>query len=234
MTMISRDLTGSMPAHGEPGRTFILSNTPAATPNFYSAGGKRLLDIVIIGVSAPIWLPLIMVLALVIMIVDRQSPFYTQKRLGRNGRAFRLWKLRTMVADADERLEAYLAENPEARAEWNASQKLKNDPRITRTGIFLRKTSLDEFPQLFNVLFGDMSLVGPRPIMVNQRDIYPGTRYYQLRPGLTGLWQISDRNDSEFVGRVRFDDAYHRVVSLKTDLSVMLRTFGVMVRGTGY
>ena len=234
MTMISSDLTGSVPVKGEPIEARKFPTVDNNAPDAYRSGGKRFFDILIVGLSAPLWLSVILISALIIMIVDRQSPFYTQKRLGRHGREFRLWKLRTMVVDADERLEAYLAENPEARAEWDATQKLKNDPRITRTGSFLRKTSLDEFPQLFNVLFGDMSLVGPRPIMLCQREIYSGDRYYQLRPGMTGLWQVSERNETEFTDRVRFDDIYFRVQSLKTDVTVMSRTFGVIARGTGY
>jgi exopolysaccharide production protein ExoY len=129
---------------------------------------------------------------------------------------------------------SYLAETPEARAEWDATQKLKQDPRITVVGRMLRKTSLDELPQLFNVLTGDMSLVGPRPIMVNQKALYPGQRYYDMRPGLTGLWQVSDRNECSFAGRVRFDDIYHRTMSFGTDLRILGQTVSVVLRGTGY
>jgi exopolysaccharide production protein ExoY len=185
-------------------------------------------------VSAPFWLSLIGLAALCIWIGERKTPFYSQMRVGRGGKVFRLWKLRTMVVDADARLEAYLAANPQARAEWDATQKLKNDPRITALGAFLRKTSLDELPQLFNVVLGDMSIVGPRPIMVNQRALYAGNAYYKLRPGLTGLWQVSRRNEGTFADRVRFDDAYWRVQSLKTDIAVISKTFGVVLRGTGY
>lgn len=184
--------------------------------------------------AAPFWLPVIALAALMIFAGDRKSPFYTQERLGRHGKVFRLLKLRTMVVDADRRLETYLAGNSEARAEWDTSQKLKNDPRITAVGNFLRKTSLDELPQLFNVLTGDMSLVGPRPIMVSQETLYPGDHYYEMRPGLTGLWQVSDRNECKFAERVQFDDSYYAALSLKTDLNIMFRTFGVIARGTGY
>lgn len=172
--------------------------------------------------------------ALLIWVTERKSPFYNQLRVGRRGETFRLLKLRTMVVDADAKLEAYLAENPEARAEWDATQKLKNDPRITKIGAFLRKTSLDELPQLFNVVTGDMSIVGPRPIMESQRDLYSGDSYYNMRPGLTGLWQVSERNESEFADRVRFDNQYDATLSLKSDLSVLVRTVGVVVRATGY
>ncbi len=139
-----------------------------------------------------------------------------------------------MVPNAHEHLEAYLNANPAARVEWDATQKLKNDPRITKVGRILRKTSLDELPQLFNVIKGDMSLVGPRPMMCSQRDLYPGSAYFKMRPGITGTWQVSDRNDSEFQSRAGFDNGYERNLSFGTDLSILLKTIGVVVRGTGY
>jgi lipopolysaccharide/colanic/teichoic acid biosynthesis glycosyltransferase len=145
-----------------------------------------------------------------------------------------MWKLRTMVDNADERLEAYLEANPEARSEWDSSQKLKDDPRITRVGRMLRRTSLDELPQVLNVLTGDMSLVGPRPMMPSQRTLYPGSAYYRLRPGITGSWQVTDRNDSTFADRARFDTAYERELSLATDVKILLATVRVVLRGTGY
>lgn len=234
MTILSRDLTGSVPPEATPVRARRQAPSNSFSTSFYKSVGKRILDLVLLTLSAPVWLPVIGVAALIIWVTEREQPFYSQLRVGRGGKTFRLWKLRTMVVDADARLEACLAANPEARAEWDATQKLKKDPRITAFGAFLRKTSLDELPQLFNVVTGDMSIVGPRPIMVNQRALYPGDRYYQLRPGLTGLWQVSERNESEFTDRVRFDDVYSRVLSLKTDLGVMSKTFGVVLRGTGY
>ena len=127
-----------------------------------------------------------------------------------------------MVIDADQRLAAHLAADPALRAEWDETQKLKNDPRITAVGRLLRKTSLDELPQLWNVLKGDMSLVGPRPMMPEQRALYPGRAYYSMRPGLTGPWQVSDRNETSFAGRAEFDAAYARRMSLRTDLVILL------------
>lgn len=183
--------------------------------------------------AAPVVVPLVLLMAVLVMI-DGHNPFYSQMRVGRHGRIFRMWKLRTMVHDADTLLESHLAEDPAARREWETTQKLKNDPRITLVGRVLRKTSLDELPQLWNVLIGDMSLVGPRPFMSSQRASYTGLSYYNLRPGVTGLWQISDRNESEFIARVRYDNLYDRVVSLRTDATVMIRTIGVVLRGTGY
>ena len=126
--------------------------------------------------------------------------FYFQDRVGRKGKTFRFWKLRSMVMDADAPArEAHLAASPQARMEWAHTQKLKDDSwRITSVGRFIRKTSLDELPQIRNVLKGDMSLVGPRPIMPEQRALYRGRAYFQLRPGITGFWQIGDRNDTAF------------------------------------
>ncbi len=139
-----------------------------------------------------------------------------------------------MVPDAEMRLQACLAEDPKARAEWDATQKLKDDPRVTRMGRFLRKSSLDELPQLWNVLRGDMSLVGPRPMMLSQRAMYPGTAYYALRPGITGFWQVSERNDCEFAQRARFDADYQSRVSFLVDLTILMRTVRVVLRATGY
>ena len=139
-----------------------------------------------------------------------------------------------MVVDADARLAAHLAADPALRAEWDETQKLKRDPRITAVGRLLRKTSLDELPQLWNVLKGDMSLVGPRPMMPEQRALYPGRAYYQMRPGLTGPWQVSDRNAVSFAGRAEFDADYARRMSLATDLCILFLTVWVVLRGTGY
>jgi lipopolysaccharide/colanic/teichoic acid biosynthesis glycosyltransferase len=144
-----------------------------------------------------------------------------------------MWKLRSMVADADARLGAYLDANPERRREWDENQKLRDDPRITPVGRIIRKTSIDELPQLWNVLRGDMSLVGPRPMMPDQQAIYPGTAYYALRPGITGFWQTSVRNESSFADRARFDASYLRDLSFATDFGVLLRTVRVVVCGTG-
>ena len=139
-----------------------------------------------------------------------------------------------MVSDADARLDAYLVRSPLARHEWESTQKLKSDPRITPFGHFLRKCSLDELPQLWNVLKGDMSIVGPRPMMVCQKEIYPGTDYYDLRPGITGPWQVSARNDSTFAARAGFDTSYNREVSFMTDVRLILATVRVVLRGTGH
>ena len=202
-------------------------------PGFYACYAKRALDVIAVVLALPILLPLILLLALLVR-RDGGPAFFIQNRVGRNGRLFRLWKLRTMVTDAEERLADHLARNPEARAEWHERQKLRDDPRITRLGRILRKTSLDELPQLWNVFRGEMSLVGPRPMMPDQQELYPGREYYQLRPGLTGFWQISDRNRTAFAGRAHFDADYAARLSFLTDIVVLVRTVRIVLRGTGY
>lgn len=201
-------------------------------PALYRDVFKRVLDVMLVLVAA---LPagLIVLVAGLLVAFDGHSPFYTQKRLGRSGRGFRIWKLRSMVPDADKKLHHYLATNPEARAEWDRTQKLRKDPRITRIGHLIRKTSIDELPQLWNVLLGDMSLVGPRPMMPCQQEIYPGTAYYAMRPGITGYWQVSVRNESSFAQRAGFDTAYLNQISLVNDLRVIFKTVRVVMRGTG-
>jgi lipopolysaccharide/colanic/teichoic acid biosynthesis glycosyltransferase len=182
--------------------------------------------------SAPLALALIFGLAMVVRL-DGGRAFYRQQRLGRNGRTFTIWKLRTMVPDAEQRLTEHLAGNPDARREWDTTQKLRNDPRITRVGRYLRKYSLDELPQLLNVLRGDMSLIGPRPICVDQRRLYPGTAYYALRPGLTGLWQVNERNNCSFAERAGYDTRYAEQISLSLDMRILSKTVFVVARGTG-
>lgn len=201
--------------------------------SLYTRFGKRCLDILLVLAAAPAIVVTVAVLALLIA-RDGGSPFFSQMRVGKNGRAYRMWKLRTMVADADARLESHLAADPAAHDEWTRTQKLRNDPRITRFGRFLRKSSLDELPQLWNVLSGDMSLVGPRPMLPSQQPLYPGSAYYNLRPGITGMWQVSTRNNSEFVERAAFDQEYERRLSLWTDLRLILATLAVVLRGTGH
>lgn len=181
---------------------------------------------------APAALLAIGMLALLVRL-DGGSAFYRQPRVGLGGRTFMLWKLRTMVPQAERKLETYLAAHPQARLAWNQSQKLRDDPRITALGRHLRKYSLDELPQLLNVLLGDMSLVGPRPIMPEQCQIYQGTAYYRLRPGLTGLWQIGKRNEATFAERAMIDTEYFHKMSLFMDIWILSKTPVVVVRGTG-
>jgi len=193
---------------------------------------KRALDVIVVLIAS---LPVIAVVVPLAMLIalDGKSPFYVQDRVGRKGRIFRMWKLRTMVGGADSVLARYLEENPDAKREWDLHQKLKRDPRITPVGQILRKTSLDELPQLWNVLRGDMSLVGPRPMMCSQQSIYPGTEYFAMRPGITGFWQISVRNESSFAERAGYDKKYFHALSLGTDLRILARTVGVVLGAKG-
>lgn len=194
---------------------------------------KRAFDVTAILLAAPVVVPVVAVLAFAVA-RDGGRPFYSQMRVGKGGKRFRMWKLRSMVCDADERMEDYLAAHPEARLEWDLTQKLKDDPRITRMGKILRQSSLDELPQLWNVFRGEMSLVGPRPIMLSQQTIYPGVEYYAMRPGCTGYWQTAGRNRTTFEARAGYDTAYEQSLSLVTDLKILVATVGVVLKGTGY
>ena len=229
-----------MAAHDRRLNTYadIISGLPRSTSELhnssaYSSYLKPVLDMVLtILIAVPAAL-IVAFFALLVML-DGHNPFYRQLRIGKDGREFRMWKLRSMVPNADDVLESYLAENPDARREWDLTQKLKNDPRITPVGRLIRKASIDELPQLFNVLKGEMSLVGPRPMMLDQRVLYPGLAYYAMRPGITGFWQTSTRNESSFAERATYDASYYSEMSLKTDINVMFKTVGVVLLGTGY
>lgn len=215
--------------------THAPSHTGGEAPmqwQFYRCCGKRVLDLALVIAFSPIVLVVVAILALLVA-CDGSNPFYSQDRVGKKGRLFRIWKLRTMVVDADERLAAHLASDPLAALEWQTTQKLRFDPRITRAGQLLRGSSLDELPQLFNVLMGDMSLVGPRPMMPEQRSLYPGREYYDLAPGLTGLWQVSGRNATTFEARAGFDTTYGQQLSLALDVQTLCRTVGVVLKRTG-
>lgn len=209
-----------------------LEAAESSKPWFYRNIVKRPLDILLVLLGAPFVLPLVFVLAIVVL-RDGGNPFYSQERVGRNGKRYRMWKLRSMVVDADRRLSSYLDENPEAKREWDETQKLRDDPRVTKIGRVLRRSSLDELPQLWNVLMGEMSLIGPRPMLPEQQDMYEGEGYYALRPGITGFWQTAGRNDTSFSDRAWYDDVYENDLSLKGDALIMYRTFGVVVRATG-
>jgi exopolysaccharide production protein ExoY len=201
---------------------------------FYANWGKRLCDLVLIAIFAPAFLLLILPLSMLVM-RDGGQPFFGHPRIGRNGKPFRCWKIRSMVSDAPSRLERYLAANPEAKAEWDANFKLENDPRITRLGNFLRRSSLDELPQLWNILRGEMSWVGPRPVTEAELLFY-GTAaadYRAMRPGLTGLWQVSGRNDISYAERVALDVTYGQRCSLWMDLKVIAKTVLAVLARTG-
>lgn len=201
-------------------------------PRFLYFTAKRAFDVVVTLLAAPFALAIVGI-CVVLIRSDGGKAFYRQPRVGKGGRLFNLWKLRTMAPDAEQRLQTYLAADPVAKAEWETMQKLRNDPRITRLGKCLRKYSIDEIPQLYNVLVGDMSLVGPRPMLPEQRQHYPGTAYFDMRPGLTGLWQISERNGCTFTERALHDTRYSGIMSFSTDLWILMRTPAVVLKGTG-
>jgi Undecaprenyl-phosphate galactose phosphotransferase WbaP len=196
---------------------------------------KRLLDLGLCLLGAMIILPLCATIALLIRLNSKGAVLYGQKRIGHRGKIFTAWKFRSMVLDADRILEKFLAERPELRREWERDHKLKNDPRVTRVGRWLRKTSLDELPQLWNVLMGDMSLVGPRPIVHQEIERYGASfeLYTRVKGGLTGLWQVSGRNDTTYDQRVQLDTFYVRNWSVWLDLCILFRTIAVVLFGHG-
>lgn len=195
----------------------------------------RVFDIVSAALALLALLPLILFTALLIRMSSRGPVLFVQQRVGHGGHPFPCFKFRSMVCNAQEVLDRLLSESEEARAEWARDQKLRRDPRITPIGRFLRKSSLDELPQLFNVLLGHMSIVGPRPIVAAEIDRY-GHRfdaYCSVRPGLTGLWQVSGRNEVSYEARVRLDARYAQRKSLYYDLAICLRTVPAVLGSRG-
>ncbi|MBO9474053.1 sugar transferase [Shimia sp. R10_1] len=216
-------------SHESFSRGFAVS---ATQQSIYQSGVKRVFDLAIVAIAAVPAALIVLVLAILIS-RDGSTPFYRQERVGKHGKRFHMIKLRSMVPNADQMLETHLANDAAARAEWDEKQKLTHDPRITRLGRFIRKTSLDELPQFFNVFVGDMSVVGPRPMMTDQTKLYPGTAYYLMRPGITGFWQTSERNECSFAERAYHDTKYARSITFLTDLKVVFRTVFVVAQGTG-
>jgi exopolysaccharide production protein ExoY len=195
----------------------------------------RMLDITIASCALVFLGPLLLLVAGFVYIVDPGPIFFAHRRLGQNGRAFPCFKFRTMVIDAERRLKHLLATCPEAREEWARDFKLRRDPRITPIGNFLRKSSIDELPQLINVLRGEMSIVGPRPIVEGEVERYG--RYYAhysaVKPGLTGLWQVSGRNDVSYRRRVALDVTYARNKCLSLDLRILVMTVPAVLLAKG-
>lgn len=199
-----------------------------------SASVKRMIDLCICVLVAPIVLPLALLIALALAL-EGGDVLYSQPRVGENGREFDCLKFRSMVRNADKRLQELLEKDSAAREEWDRYQKLSDDPRITWFGRFLRAYSLDELPQFINVLRGDMSIIGPRPIMVDQIELY-GDRfgdYCAMKPGITGLWQVSGRNNHPFCERVQMDTLYISNWSVAGDMMILLRTLPAVLAGRG-
>ncbi len=196
---------------------------------------KRGMDIALVLVALPFFLPLLAVVSLCVMWTSPGPIFFSHRRIRKNGAFFSMWKFRTMCVNSTEILDEYLKAHPEARAEWYSSRKLRVDPRITPIGSFLRRFSLDELPQIWNVLTGTMSLVGPRPIVAAEVEKYADSFpcYCKVKPGLTGLWQVSGRSGISYDARVALDCEYVRNWSLARDLLILLKTFRAVVHQDG-
>ncbi|SLN53384.1 Undecaprenyl phosphate N,N'-diacetylbacillosamine 1-phosphate transferase [Roseivivax jejudonensis] len=205
-----------------------------AQDDLLGRAAKRGFDLSVALLLLPMLAPIILVLYLATR-AGGGPGFFGHARIGRHGRAFRCWKIRTMVPDAEAVLAAHLAADPAAAREWAASFKLAADPRITRLGRILRETSLDELPQIVNVLRGEMSFVGPRPVTAVEMARYRGYEWCYLsgRPGITGLWQVSGRNDVDYDARVRLDVEYSSSRTLLMDIAILWRTIGAVLNATG-
>ena len=196
---------------------------------------KRGVDLLLVLLCLPVLLLAIALIALAIRITSPGPIFFSHRRIRRHGRFFSMWKFRTMCVNSTEVLENHLAANPEARAEWRKDHKLKFDPRVTPVGEFLRRTSLDELPQLWNVITGSMSLVGPRPIVAAEVEKYGEffADYCLVKPGVTGLWQVSGRSRVSYPERVQLDRHYAHHWSLAADVRILLRTFSSVANQDG-
>ncbi len=215
-----------------PHRPATLEHLPSKCLRYRS---KRLMDVGLILLSLPITLPVLGLLSLIVLLTSRGPIFYSHRRIGHNGAFFSMWKFRTMCENSAEVLEEYLSRHPMARSEWSKTHKLRYDPRVTAVGRFLRRYSLDELPQLWNVMAGTMTLVGPRPIVAAEVEKYgEGFRYYRrVKPGLTGLWQVSGRSQLTYPERVEIDCHYVESWTLRRDFVILLRTFLSVVNQDG-
>ena len=213
-------LTTTLPPHSE----------PRCAPHV-----KLALDFVGSIVLIVLLIPLLILIVALLKVSERGPVLFAQVRVGKNGKRFKCLKFRTMVVDAEEALQTYLSQCPDARREWIETQKLRDDPRVTALGRFLRKSSLDELPQLFNVLAGQMSLVGPRPITEQEIPRYGDKilAYMTVKPGLTGLWQISGRSNCTYEKRIALDARYVSEWKLRTDIMILLRTVPALLRQDG-
>lgn len=196
---------------------------------------KRSADVALVVCLCMLLLPVLLVIAAAVWLTSPGPVLFSHRRIRRHGEFFTMWKFRTMCINSGDVLERYLMAHPEARAEWRATHKLKCDPRVTRVGRFLRKTSLDELPQLWNVLNGTMSLVGPRPIVAAEVEKY-GEQFWDycaVKPGITGLWQVSGRSELSYPQRVELDSRYAQNWSLTADTKILMRTWSSVVNRDG-
>jgi len=207
----------------------------AAWSDLYKDHFKRFFDFFFSILILPIVAPLLLILIALIKLDSKGPAVFRSERIGKDGRKFLIYKLRTMCVNAEEKLANILLEDHELRREWESDHKLKNDPRITRIGRIIRAMSLDELPQLFNVIKGDMSFVGPRPIVKDEVAKYRGfyKAYQSVRPGITGMWQVSGRNDTSYEKRVLLDRNYVEGLSLAMDISILIKTVPVTVSKKG-
>jgi len=195
---------------------------------------KRIVDLFLLLIASPVLIPLILILAIIVKISSPGPVFYGHKRVGKNGKEFKCWKFRSMVVNADKMLEEIL-KDPVMAAEWEKDRKFTNDPRVTKIGKFLRKTSLDEFPQFFNVLTGEMSFIGPRPVTEEELEKYgeKANLILSVQPGLSGMWQISGRSDTGYEERITLDSYYIKNWSVWLDIWIIIKTVYVVLKGKG-
>lgn len=213
------------------------TRTMEPTPRHFSALVlQRCMDLTLAILCLLVLWPVMLAAAIMVLLSGSGPVFYSQRRFGHDGEIFRCFKFRTMQPDADRLLRELLKSSPTIRAIWKRDRKLHDDPRITYFGRFLRRYSIDELPQLFNVVRGEMSIVGPRPLATDEAHFYADafTTYCSLKPGITGPWQVSGRNQISFEGRAQLDCEYARTKSLGQDVRIILRTIPVVLRGTGY
>jgi Undecaprenyl-phosphate galactose phosphotransferase WbaP len=224
ISMTVRDLNGVLG----------MSTTHSLT-KWYNISIKRLVDFLLLLAGSVIVLPLMAVIAILIKLSSPGPVLYGHERIGKKGKVIKVWKFRSMIVDADKVLDELLAVDPEMRAEWDAAHKLKKDPRITGIGNFLRKTSLDELPQFYNILKGEMSFIGPRPVTKSEEEKYGENFNYifSVTPGISGMWQVSGRSDADYAERVAFDSYYIQNWSLWLDIWLIFRTVGVVFSGKG-
>ena len=214
-------------------RPIILEKTKT---NYFYEGVKRVFDIIVALIALLFLIPVTIIVKIVTLLSkDTKSIFYQQTRIGKDGEKFKIYKFRSMVTDADKRLEELLRTNKEAREEWDKNQKLTNDPRITKIGKILRKTSLDELPQFINILKGDMSMIGPRPLVQGELEKFGGDhyKYEQVRPGITGWWACNGRSVTTYQERLNLEYYYVANRSIRLDIKCMFKTIGAVIKGHG-
>ena len=216
-------------------RSSGAQNDSMPARSFRYAVLKRIFDLAVVVLISPVLLPIFGIVSLLVILSSPGPIFFSHRRIRKNSAFFSMWKFRTMCVNSAELLEDYLTRHPEARQEWNKTHKLKHDPRITPIGSFLRRYSLDELPQIWNVLTGQMSIVGPRPIVAAEVEKYNESFscYCRVKPGVTGLWQVSGRSKLTYEERVKLDCQYVSNWSLRGDFKILLKTFSSVVNSDG-